>query len=98
MMKYVLRAQLDPRGLRVLKKRLLAGEITPKVYKDILKRQMVKQYFQNYVPPLTRFKDHMKGTIRSGFRLKSNQQGVASGEFPRIELEELFAMHRSKRI
>ncbi len=38
-----LSATLDPRGLRILKRKLLAGEISSQVFKEVLKRQMVKQ-------------------------------------------------------
>jgi len=45
---------LDPQRVRFLEKRLLAGEISPHVFKDILKYQMVKQYFQDHVHPFDR--------------------------------------------
>lgn len=48
-----LRNHLDPTALRILKKRLVSGKITPQVFKDILKRQMVKYFFQSYRHPLT---------------------------------------------
>ena len=47
-----LRSHLDPTALQVLKKRLATGKITPQVFKDILKRQMVKYFFQSYRHPL----------------------------------------------
>jgi hypothetical protein len=47
-----LRNHLDPTALRILKKRLVSGKITPQVFKDILKRQMVKYFFQSYRHPL----------------------------------------------
>ncbi len=47
-----LRSYLDPTALRILKKRLVSGKITPQVFKDILKRQMVKYFFQSYRHPL----------------------------------------------
>ena len=49
-----LKLSLDPQGVHFLEKRLLAGEISPHVFKDILKYQMVKQYFQDYVHPFDR--------------------------------------------
>jgi len=51
-MKGELRSHLNPTALRVLKKRLAAGKITPQVFKDILKQQMVKYFFQTYRHPL----------------------------------------------
>jgi hypothetical protein len=47
-----LRSHLDATALRILKKRLVSGRITPQVFKDILKRQMVKYFFQTYRHPL----------------------------------------------
>ena len=47
-----LRNYLDPIAIRILRKRLVSGEITPQVFKDILKRQMVKYFFRNYQHPL----------------------------------------------
>jgi len=52
LMKGELRNHLDPTALRILKKRLVSGKITPQVFKDILKRQMVKYFFQAYRHPL----------------------------------------------
>ncbi len=52
LMKGELRSYLDPTALRILKKRLVSGKITPQVFKDILKRQMVKYFFQTYRHPL----------------------------------------------
>lgn len=44
--------QLDPQGVRVLKRRLISGQITPRLFKDILKRQMVRDYFQSHPHPV----------------------------------------------
>jgi len=78
LMKEELRNHLDPTALRILKKRLVSGKITPQVFKDILKRQMVKYFFQAYRHPLTkswencwrsaqnRLRDN--GSIKSRFR------------------------------
>jgi hypothetical protein len=52
LMRGELRNHLNPTALRVLKKRLAAGKITPQVFKDILKQQMVKYFFQTYRHPL----------------------------------------------
>ncbi len=38
--------QLDPRAVRALKRRLASGQITPRMFKDILRRQMVRTYFE----------------------------------------------------
>ncbi len=38
-----LESLLDPRGVRVLKRKLETGEISPEQFKQILKRQMLKK-------------------------------------------------------
>ncbi len=48
-----LRSHLDPTAIRILKKRLVSGKITPRVFKDILRRQMVKYFFKSHQHPLT---------------------------------------------
>lgn len=48
-----LRSHLDPSAIRILQKRLVSGKITPRVFKDILRRQMVKYFFQSHRHPLT---------------------------------------------
>ncbi len=47
-----LRKHLDPGAIRILKKRLVSGKITPRAFKDILRRQMVKYFFQAHRHPL----------------------------------------------
>lgn len=49
-----LKSHLNPTAIRILKKRLVSGKITPQVFKDILKQQMIKQFFRNYRHPLLR--------------------------------------------
>lgn len=73
-----LRSHLDPMALRILKKRLASGKITPQVFKDILKQQMVKYFFRTYRHPLfkpwenwqqpakNRLKDNGRTTPRPG--------------------------------
>ncbi|MFQ5483294.1 MAG: hypothetical protein ACE5ER_11115, partial [Nitrospinaceae bacterium] len=46
-----LSSMLDPRGLQVLKKKLIAGQISPQVFKEVLKRQMVKLALQHRTRP-----------------------------------------------
>ena len=47
-----LKSHLNPTALRILKKRLISGKITPQVFKDILKQQMIKYFFRTYRHPL----------------------------------------------
>ena len=73
-----LRSHLDPTAIRILKKRLVSGEITPRVFKEILQRQMVKYFFQsNRYPLAITLKDwrlrarrrlRLNGTIPPGSR------------------------------
>lgn len=55
-----LRDYLDPTAIRILKKRLVSGKITPRVFKDILKRQMVKYFFQTYRHPLIKSWENLR--------------------------------------
>ena len=65
-----LRNQLDPTAIRILKKRLVSGKITPQVFKDILKRQMVKYFFQTYRHPLIKSWDNLRRTAPHPLRNK----------------------------
>lgn len=47
-----LRSHLDPRALRALKRRLMSGQITPGLFKDILRQQMVRTYFEAHPNPV----------------------------------------------
>jgi len=63
-----LRNHLDPTALRILKKRLVSGKITPQVFKDILKRQMVKYFFQSYRHPLIKSWENWRESNRNRLR------------------------------
>ena len=58
-----LRNHLDPIAIRILKKRLVSGKITPQVFKDILKRQMVKYFFQTYRHPLIESWENLRRSV-----------------------------------
>ncbi|WP_144079183.1 hypothetical protein [Nitrospina gracilis] len=59
-----LKQYLDPTGVQVLKKRLVAGQITPTVFKQTLTRQMVSQFFLEYTHPVDRAWEKMTGILR----------------------------------
>lgn len=84
-----LRSHLDPMALRILKKRLVSGKITPQVFKDILKQQMVKYYFRTYRHPLLKSWGNWKQPDTG--RLKENGRTT-----PRPGKEKL-AMYNHKR-
>ncbi|MDH5761622.1 MAG: hypothetical protein OEZ51_01455 [Nitrospinota bacterium] len=67
-----LRSHLDPTGIRILKKRLASGKITPQVFKDILRRQMVKYYFQTHRHPLAQSWETFRRSVKIKFGLGSN--------------------------
>ncbi len=46
-MNKVSRYYLNSGGLRILSHRLSQGNLSPQVYKAVLRRQMIKQYFEN---------------------------------------------------
>jgi hypothetical protein len=81
-----LRSHLDATALRILKKRLVSGKITPQVFKDILKRQMVKYFFQTYRHPLT-------GNLRNSEKkqLGGNRSATSQSK------EEKFEIYNHKR-
>ena len=71
-----LKNHLNPTAIRILKKRLVSGTITPQVFKDILKQQMIKHYFRNYRHPLVKVWD--KCLRYSKKTRKANQKTVSS--------------------
>ena len=74
-----LKSHLNPTAVRILKKRLVSGKITPQVFKDILKQQMVKYFFQTYRHPLMKT---WENCWRSAKRLRKNHRSalLQSGE------------------
>ncbi|NIQ02966.1 MAG: hypothetical protein GWM98_08980 [Nitrospinaceae bacterium] len=91
-----LRNQLDPRGIQVLKKRLAAGEITPQVFKDILKRQMVKQFFQSYRNPIMEF-IHGHRPWKKVNPDKTDKSPKIAWDPSRVDADSLFEMSGHKR-
>ena len=79
-----LRNHLDPTALRILKKRLASGKITPQVFKDILKRQMVKYFFQSYRHPLLKSWENCWRSTSS--RLQDHQSTVRLPENEKFEV------------
>lgn len=84
-----LRTYLDPTALRILEKRLVSGKITPQVFKDILKQQMVKYYLQTYRHPLLKF----WGTWRRSAQILPGENG---GSIPHTKKNET-EIHHHKR-
>ena len=83
LMKGELRNHLDPTALRILKKRLVSGKITPQVFKDILKRQMVKYFFQTYRHPLLK----PWGNWRESSTKRVGDNGSTAPQFKHDEFE-----------
>jgi len=87
---------LDPHGVRFLEKRLQAGEITSHVFKDILKHQMVKQYFKDYTHPFDHLMQKMKSFIQFLFKTPQNPSpSMEEFESP-VELRETIMKARHK--
>lgn len=62
-----LKSHLNPTALRILKKRLVSGKITPQVFKDILKQQMIRYFFQTYRHPLIKtWENYWRFTKKQG--------------------------------
>jgi hypothetical protein len=64
-----LNTRLNPKGIQGLKKKLIAGEITTKTFKAIIKRQILKQ--NNITPSAQKLKTlrHFIKTIRNNIEL-----------------------------
>ena len=64
-----LNTRLNPKGIRGLKKKLIAGEITAKTFKAIIKRQILKQ--NNITPSAQKLKTLRRSvkTIRNNIEL-----------------------------
>lgn len=64
-----LNTRLNPKGMQGLKKKLIAGEITAKTFKAIIKRQILKQ--NNITPGNQKLKTlrHSIKTIRKNIQL-----------------------------
>ncbi len=91
---------LDQKAVEVLKRKLLAGEISPEMFKGILKRQMIKQqeqvqsnWFRNAIKTFFR---NMGGTLqnsRGAVRIKSQTKAA-----PSLSIEEMLSLARRRRI
>ncbi len=88
---------LDPNGVHFLEKRLMAGEISPHVFKDILKHQMVKQYFQDYVHPLDRVWERVTDFTKTRFHSIRKSAPFMEEPGSAIELEDLLSRAHHKR-
>lgn len=87
---------LDPQGVRFLEKRLLAGEISPHVFKDILKYQMVKQYFQDYVHPFDRVWQKMMDFIKPCLKFIRKPSPIMAESASSGELKDIFSRAHHK--
>ncbi len=76
-----LRSYLDPIAIRILKKRLVSGAITPQVFKDILKRQMVKYFFRNYRNPLATTWQGWQRSVKKRIGLAASNRRVQGDRF-----------------
>ena len=96
-MRQGLSAMLDPRGVRILKRKLLAGEITPRVFKEVLKRQMVKQALQrrSFSRP-ERWAD-LIAAARGRFQPDAMESTAPFKPGP-LDMEELFSLSRIRRM
>ncbi len=67
-----LNTRLNPKGVQGLKKKLIAGEITAKTFKAVIKRQILKQ--NDIIPSRQRLKPlrHCVRIIRKNFQLFVN--------------------------
>ncbi len=90
-----LSATLDPRGLRILKRKLMSGEITSQVFKEVLKRQMVKHALRQR--PLVG-ENIWSSFLDSARKLWGRPENDIADEFMPgpLDMEELFTLARIK--
>ncbi|CAI2717815.1 hypothetical protein [Nitrospina watsonii] len=94
-----LKRYLDPTGVHVLKKRLRSGQITPTIFKQTLKRQMVSQFFMDYTHPVDRVWSKMATILRRERRLIDTRSQNNGGEpEAQPELGQPFPMPTSKKM
>lgn len=89
---------LDPRGVNVLKKKLIAGEISPKLFKEVLKRQMLKQYYQRHSRSMGAL---MKSLFRNLAKIVQQRRDARQDNRqaqPTLDMDEMFGMVRSRRL
>lgn len=95
-----LTSTLDPRGVAVLKRKLIAGEISPDLFKGVLKRQLVKQYDRRqsnwFLNGIKSFFHDMTETLqnaRGAIRLASQVEAQ-----PSLSKEEMLSLVRQRRL
>ena len=95
-----LTSSLDPRGVEVLKRKLIAGEISPELFKGILKRQLGKQldreqsrWFRNAVKSVFHNMAEALQNARGAIRVASQTQAQ-----PSLSKEEMFSLARRRRL
>ncbi len=94
-MSHGLSSKLDPRGLRILKRKLASGEISSQVFKEVIKRQMVKQALKQARPIRKTRWEELVESARTLFGKPANDPSPAYEAGP-LDMEELFAMARLK--
>ncbi|MCF8720121.1 hypothetical protein [Nitrospina gracilis] len=96
-----LKQYLDPTGVQVLKKRLIAGQITPSVFKQTLTRQMVSQFFLEYTHPVDHALEKMAGILkreRSLIRQAAKNRKEAVDADSETGLSQPFPLPSSKKM
>ncbi|MCA9484960.1 MAG: hypothetical protein KC553_14610 [Nitrospina sp.] len=94
-MSHGLSSQLDPRGLRILKRKLASGEISSQVFKEVIKRQMVKQALKQHAPARRSRWSQVLESARNWFGRPVNDPEPVYEAGP-LDMEELFALARLK--
>ena len=94
-MNHGLSATLDPRGLRILKRKLMAGEISSQVFKEVLKRQMVKHALRQRPQVGENIWSNFLDSARKLW--KRSEDDVPDEFLPGpLDMEELFTLARIK--
>ena len=95
-----LTSSLDPRGIEVLKRKLIAGEISPELFKGVLRRQFAKQlnrqqsrWFRNSIKSFFQNITETLQNARGSIRIASQAQAQ-----PSLNKEEMISLVRQRRL
>ncbi len=92
-----LSSTLDPRGLRILKRKLKSGEISSQVFKEVLKRQMVKQALKTPARPQSAPWGLTWLSRVGAEKPAAEAQSLESLQPGPFDMEELFTLAQLKR-
>ena len=95
-----LTSSLDPRAVEVLKRKVIAGEISPELFKNVLRRQFIKQidkkqsrWFLNLMKYTFSCMSGALQNTRGAIRITSHAQAQ-----PSLSKDEMISIVRRRRL